>query len=59
LNKVGVGKVYIDKYEAGRIYIPKGIMNLLKFSNKEQVLIIVEQDKIIVKKLNKEVVRNG
>jgi len=50
-NNIGVGKVYIDKYDAGRIYIPKELMSKVKFSNREQVIVIVENDKIIVKKL--------
>jgi hypothetical protein len=58
MNKIGVGKVYIDKYDAGRIYIPKELMNYVQFNNKEQVLVIVEQDKIIVKKLN-EVIKDA
>ncbi len=57
-NNVGVGKVYIDKYGAGRVYITKELMNKVRFSNREQVIVIVENDKIIVKKFD-EVLRNG
>jgi DNA-binding transcriptional regulator/RsmH inhibitor MraZ len=42
-SNVGVGKVYIDKYDAGRIYIPKELMSKVKFCNKEQVVVIVEK----------------
>jgi len=38
---VGVGRIYRDKDKAGRLYIPKKLMESLSFDNGDQVLIKV------------------
>jgi len=50
---VTVGKIYIDKDSAGRLYIKKKVMDVLKFKHGEEVKVIVypEENKIVVTKL--------
>jgi len=50
---VTVGKIYIDKDGAGRLYIKKKVMDVLKFKHGEEVKVIVypEENKIVVTKL--------
>ncbi len=52
---VGVGRIYRDKDQAGRLYIPKKLMERLNFENGEQVLIKVEEGRFEVKKLQEVV----
>jgi len=49
---IGVGKIYRDKNQAGRLYIPKKLMNQLDFENGEQVLIEINGNEMIVTKLS-------
>ena len=50
---VTVGKIYIDKDGAGRLYIKKKVMDVLRFRHGEEVKVVVypEENKIIVTKL--------
>jgi len=47
---------------SGRIYIPKTVVKEFNFKNKEKLLMILEKNKIILRKLDssiKEVLVNG
>lgn len=48
---MSVGKVYIDKKGAGTIYIPVKIMKQLNFQNKDEVVILVNKNTLIIRKL--------
>lgn len=50
---VTVGKIYIDKDGAGRLYLKKRVMDVLDFKHGEEVRIEVypEENKIVVTKL--------
>ena len=40
-----VGKLFIDVKGAGRLYIPKGMMEKLPFSNQQKVKITFDSEK--------------
>ena len=56
---VGVGRIYRDKDQAGRLYIPKKLMNQLNFENGEQVLIEINENEMIVTKLSRSSRHSG
>jgi len=48
---VGVGRIYRDKDRAGRLYIPKKLMEQLDFESGEQVLIRSYGNRLEISKL--------
>ena len=48
---VGVGRIYRDRGQAGRLYIPKRLMENLDFENGERVLIKSYGNKLEILKL--------
>ena len=44
---IEISKIYVDKDGAGRLYVPKKILEALKWEDKEQIL-IKTQDSIMI-----------
>ncbi len=50
-NMTGVGKIYVDSKGAGRLYIPKKLMECLNFDNGEQVIIKSDGNRLEILRL--------
>ena len=51
MGSVSVGKIYIDKDGAGRLYIPKEVLKIVSFKNKDKVLIIPVNKGVLLKRV--------
>jgi hypothetical protein len=51
MEKVGVGKIFIDSKGAGRLYIPKRFMSDIPFRNGETVKLTFRDGVLTVEKL--------
>jgi antitoxin component of MazEF toxin-antitoxin module len=51
MQKVGVGKIFVDSKGAGRLYIPKKFMRNLPFENGEQIKLTFKDGILIIEKL--------
>jgi len=57
---VGIGRVYRNRDEAGRLYIPKELMSSLVFENREKVLIrVVNRSKLVIERFENAVLQEG
>ena len=57
---VEVGRIYRDKDNGGRLYIPKRVMEHLNFANREKVLIrVVSSDKLVIERFEEAVLEEG
>ena len=57
---VGIGRVYRNRDEAGRLYIPKELMSSIVFENREKVLIrVVNRSKLVIERFENAVLQEG
>jgi bifunctional DNA-binding transcriptional regulator/antitoxin component of YhaV-PrlF toxin-antitoxin module len=46
---IEITKIYVDKDGAGRIYIPKGMMEKLNWKNREKLLVNESSSTLVIK----------
>ena len=45
---IDISKIYIDKDGAGRLYVPKKILESFRWKNRQQVMIKTDGSKMII-----------
>jgi len=51
--KIEIGKIYVDKQGAGRLYIPKTIIAHLQLQNKEHIKLEANKNTLTAKSIEK------